>query len=124
METRIITIPQNVTSYNIDNLFLGNVPKNLVIGFVANTAINGRYHMNPFHFQHFNLNKLQVQVGSKFYPPTPLTPILKVTYSFKVISPCFLVLGSFIKILRIQLLSMILHMVIQFFHLFCLLLKI
>jgi len=74
VETRVHTIPQNVSSFNLDNLFLGKVPKGLVIGFVSNTAFNGQYNENPFQFQHFNLNKLQVQVGSKFYPPTPLTP--------------------------------------------------
>jgi hypothetical protein len=74
VELRLHTIPQQVQSYNIDNLFLGNVPKGIVIGFLANTAFNGQYHQNPFNFEHFNLNKIQVQVGSKFYPPTPLTP--------------------------------------------------
>ena len=74
VETRIHTIPQGVRDYNLDNLFLGNVPKALVIGFVANSAYNGAYEQNPFNFEHFNINKLQVQVGSNFYPPTPLTP--------------------------------------------------
>jgi len=72
VETRVHTIPQGVSSYNLDNLFLGSVPKGLVIGFVSNTAFNGQYDLNPFNFQHFHLNKLQVQVGSKFYPPLPL----------------------------------------------------
>jgi hypothetical protein len=74
VETRVHTIPQGVQTYNLDNLFLGNVPKAIVIGFVSNTAYNGSYQQNPFHFEHFNVNKLQVQVGSNFYPPTPLTP--------------------------------------------------
>jgi hypothetical protein len=74
VETRIHTIPGNIRSYNLDNIFLGKVPKAIVVGFVGNTAFNGKYDQNPYHFEHFKLNKLQVQVGSTFYPPTPLTP--------------------------------------------------
>ena len=40
VELRLHTIPQRVTSYNIDNLFLGSVPKGIVIGFLSNTAMN------------------------------------------------------------------------------------
>ena len=60
VETRVHTIPANVTSYDLDNIFLGNVPKCLVIGFMENTGFNGRYHENPFNFETFNVNKLQV----------------------------------------------------------------
>ena len=90
VETRVHTIPANVNSYNLDNIFLGNVPKGLIIGFTANTAFNGKYHENPFHFQTFNINKLQVQVGSQFYPPTPLTP----DYDNQLYVQCFHTLFS------------------------------
>jgi len=74
LETRVHTIAQNLSTYTLFNVFLGNVPKGLVIGFLANTAFNDQYNENPFQLQHFNLNQLQVQVGLKSYYPTALTP--------------------------------------------------
>jgi len=90
VETRVHTIPQNVSTYTLSNVFLGNVPKGLVIGFLANTAFNGQYNENPFQFQHFDLNQLQVQVGSKSYPPTALTP----DFANNLFLPCYHTLFS------------------------------
>ena len=74
MKTKSFTIPQNITSYNLDNVFMGTVPKRMIIGFVSNEAYNGRLQSNPFYFQTFNLNKLQLQLGSRSIPITPITP--------------------------------------------------
>jgi len=90
VETRVHTIPRNVSTYTLANVFLGNVPKVLVTGFLANTALNGQYNENPSQFQHFNLNHLQVQAGSKSYLSTALTP----DFGNNLFLPCYHTLFS------------------------------
>ncbi|KAK3933074.1 hypothetical protein KUF71_017335 [Frankliniella fusca] len=46
----------------------------VIIGFVDNRAFNGDYARNPFRFQHFSLNYLQMHVDGQPVPSQPLTP--------------------------------------------------
>lgn len=52
------TIPAGQFSYIKDNLFPDLAPKMLMVAMVENEAVNGNYKKNPYHFQHFDLNKL------------------------------------------------------------------
>lgn len=74
-EIKNITIPTGVQSRTIDNIYLNNLPKRIVIGFVSNAAFNGDFSKNPFFFEHFNLNFLQLYSGSRQIPA--LTPDFK-----------------------------------------------
>lgn len=56
MECLTYTVPQGSHSYIQENLFRGNVPKFAVVALVDNAAFNGSYQMNPFDFDHFNVN--------------------------------------------------------------------
>jgi hypothetical protein len=73
-EIKNITIPTGVQSRTIDNIYLNHVPKRIVIGFVSNAAFNGDFGKNPFFFEHFNLNFLQLYSGSQQIPTKALTP--------------------------------------------------
>ena len=57
-ETRVFHVAKDRFSATIDNLFGGALPKRITLGMVRNEAYNGDYHMNPFNFEHFDLNKL------------------------------------------------------------------
>lgn len=52
------TIPKGQKSYTKDRLFPDVSPKMLMIALLDNDAYNGSYSKNPFHFKHYNLNKL------------------------------------------------------------------
>lgn len=58
VEVKTITISRDIQSKTIDNLYLGQLPKRCIIGFVDSTAFNGSLKYNPFNFQHFNHNYL------------------------------------------------------------------
>ena len=59
---------------NQENLFLGQLPKRLVIGMVENKAFNGDKEMNPYNFQHFDADYLALHVDGKQFPSKPLIP--------------------------------------------------
>ncbi|KAK3922805.1 hypothetical protein KUF71_012072 [Frankliniella fusca] len=74
VDIKTVTIAQGMHSKTIDNLFLNQLPQRVIIGFVDNRAFNGDYARNPFRFQHFSLNYLQMHVDGQPVPSQPLTP--------------------------------------------------
>ena len=56
------------------NLFLGQLPKQLVIAFVDNESFRGAYDKNPFNFQNFNVNFIALYVDGVQVPSKPLHP--------------------------------------------------
>ncbi|KAK3908157.1 hypothetical protein KUF71_018670 [Frankliniella fusca] len=74
VDIKTVTIAQGMHSKTIDNLFMNQLPQRVIIGFVDNHAYNGDYARNPYNFQHFNLNYLQLHVDGQAVPSHPLTP--------------------------------------------------
>ena len=57
------TIPAGLSSANTPNIIHGVLPRQIVIGFVRADALNGAYNLNPFNFQHFDLNFLALRIN-------------------------------------------------------------
>jgi len=74
VQVQTVTIPLGLRDKSIPNLHIGQIPKRIVIGFIANQAHNGSYQHNPHNYQHFNLNYLSLYVDAQQYPAQPLTP--------------------------------------------------
>ncbi|XP_026290579.1 uncharacterized protein F54H12.2-like [Frankliniella occidentalis] len=74
VDIKTVTITQGLRDKTIDNLFMNQLPQRIIICLVDNKAFNGDYKLNPFNFQHFNLNYLQLQVDGTPVPSQPLTP--------------------------------------------------
>ena len=70
---KTFAIPRGNLSYHQDNLFLSQLPTRLVIGLVTSNAFNGSYKHNPFNFQHFNLNYLNITANGKTITGKPLS---------------------------------------------------
>ena len=68
------TLMQGTPHLQLDNLFQGRVPAQILIGFLASEAVRGSYTKNPFNFQHYNLNYLQVTVDGVPFPRRALEP--------------------------------------------------
>ena len=73
-EVKSFSIPQGNQSFTRENLFLGQIPRRVVIGMVDNTAFNGDYHKNPYNFKHYGLNYLGLYVDNEQTPWRPLQP--------------------------------------------------
>ncbi|XP_052123372.1 uncharacterized protein F54H12.2-like [Frankliniella occidentalis] len=50
------------------------MPTRILLGLTSNAAFNGDYKLNPFNFQDFNLNHLQLKKDGENVPSQPLTP--------------------------------------------------
>ena len=74
VECKVIHLPQGQKSFTHDNLFLGQLSKRIVLGLVDNCAFNGDISLNPYNFQHCNLNYLAVHLDGQQVPWAPLQP--------------------------------------------------
>jgi len=72
--TKVVSIPSGNQSVHCDNLFLGQLPVRLVVGFVYHENFNGALKTSPFDFPHLNLNYLALNVNGIQVPARPLTP--------------------------------------------------
>ena len=52
VEVKVDTVPTGNINYVQDNMFLGQLPKRLVIACVDSDALNGTIGKNPFDFKH------------------------------------------------------------------------
>ncbi|XP_053903605.1 uncharacterized protein F54H12.2-like [Malaclemys terrapin pileata] len=71
---KMFSIPAGSRVSNHENLFLGQLPKMLVLGFVDNYAFSGSYAKNPFHFKHYDINFVALYVDGEQIPTKPLQP--------------------------------------------------
>ena len=53
VELKTPTIGQGLMSIELDCIFSGTMPEQVVVGLVANSRLNGHPNENPFLFQHF-----------------------------------------------------------------------
>jgi len=56
MRMETFTVAKGSQSLSRENIFQGKMPKFVVVAMVENSAYNGAYNKNPYHFQHFDVN--------------------------------------------------------------------
>ena len=61
-------IAHGQSSFQKNDLFLGKVPRRVVVGLVRNDAYVGDKVRNPFNFQLFHLKSLKLLVNGEEYP--------------------------------------------------------
>ena len=71
---KTLAIPQGQSSILHDKIYLGQLPRRLLIGMVADSAMSGHYQQNPFDFQHFDLNHIGLFVNGEMVPSRPYQP--------------------------------------------------
>nr|XP_033771448.1 uncharacterized protein F54H12.2-like [Geotrypetes seraphini] len=71
---KVFSIPAGARVTNQENLFLGQLPKLIVLGFVDNDAFSGNYAKNPFNFKHYDINFAALYVDGEQVPGKPLQP--------------------------------------------------
>ncbi|XP_053210233.1 uncharacterized protein F54H12.2-like [Panonychus citri] len=73
-DTKSFTIPSGVSTMTIENLFVGQLPKRIIIGCVKEEALNGDINHNPFNFENFNINHICLNIDGVIYPSIPYKP--------------------------------------------------
>ena len=71
---KTFTVPRGNLDCSQENLFSGQLPTRLVIGWVDNDAFNGNYGKNPFNFKHYNLTQFKVYLDGQQQSIRPLEP--------------------------------------------------
>ena len=56
VEVKIFTIHADVVGESIDNAILGQLSKQIIVGFVDSEAFNGDRKLNPFNFKNNRIN--------------------------------------------------------------------
>ena len=74
VSVKTYSIPENSRICNLENLFLGAIPKYVVLGMVHHDAFTGRRDLSPFNFKHNDLEYLALcqdgrQVPAKAFQP-------------------------------------------------------
>ncbi|XP_072041316.1 uncharacterized protein F54H12.2-like [Amphiura filiformis] len=72
VDVKSFSIPQGNLSFVRESLFTGQLPRSIVFGMVDNTAYNGTYPRNPYHFKHFDLNYAALHCNGETIPWKPL----------------------------------------------------
>ncbi|KAF4530049.1 hypothetical protein B566_EDAN018291, partial [Ephemera danica] len=72
VDIKVMTIPAGLLSKSLDNVFVGQIPKRVVVGMVENKAYNGELKRNPFSFQHFSLSSFSLVKDGRQIPSRPI----------------------------------------------------
>jgi len=73
-ETKVTAVSTGVTTFVKDNIFLGQLPKRVVVGLVGTQAYAGSATHNPFNFSHSNVNYIQLHTDGEPVLAKPLRP--------------------------------------------------
>jgi hypothetical protein len=64
VDMKSVSLSKDIQSKYIDNLYLGQMPKRIIVGLLKSDAFNGAIDLNPFNFQHFGLNFINIVTDS------------------------------------------------------------
>ena len=73
-QIKTFEVSSGKSSFDMENIFLGEVPRILVISMVDSEAYRGSYHKNPFNFKHNNLNWLSIKLDDEDVPFQAVKP--------------------------------------------------
>jgi hypothetical protein len=85
VKVKVATVPRGNMNYVQDNMFLGQLPKRLVIGCMDSDALNGTITKIPFDFRHYKINFVALNVDGQQIPAKRYNPTLKTEVIFAVI---------------------------------------
>ncbi|XP_066566331.1 uncharacterized protein F54H12.2-like [Amia ocellicauda] len=74
VQIKVFSLARGSRVCNQENLFLGQLPKIIVIGFVDNASFSGDVTQNPFNFKHCDINFLALYADGEQIPTKPLQP--------------------------------------------------
>ncbi|XP_039597116.1 uncharacterized protein F54H12.2-like [Polypterus senegalus] len=94
---KVFSMPAGIRVCNQKNLFLGQLPKYVVIGIVDNEAFSGSSTRNPFNFKHNDVEFLALYMDSEQIPAKPFQPDFASGYSAREYYNLVLATGKHLK---------------------------
>ena len=74
VEVKTFAITTGTQTLTRDNVFLGQLPRRVIVCMTKNSAFIGKKDQNPFEMEHNNLNYISVEANGQSFPSQPLTP--------------------------------------------------
>ena len=74
VDCKVYSIPASVRSHTHENLFLGTLPKRLVLCCIYKDAYNDSYDKNPFHAKNNAISFHAVYLDGRQIPSKPFQP--------------------------------------------------
>lgn len=71
---KLHSIPIGTRVSNHENLFLGQIPKTVILGFISNESFSGSVTQNPLCFSHYNINYAALYLDGQQIPSRPFQP--------------------------------------------------
>ena len=96
-EVKATSVATGSLSANVDNLFLGQLPKRIVLGCVATSAFNGTNNKNPFNFKHYSLNLLALYEDGQQIPAKAFKPNFSEKHTLREYMSLFIGTGQVFK---------------------------
>lgn len=73
-EIKTFNLPSGINEKVSDNLILGELPRRVFMAMVDHDTFTGNNFKNPFNFEHFNVNFIQLRANDLHVPTRPLCP--------------------------------------------------
>ena len=73
-ECKVLVFPAGLRSFQEDNVFLGQLPKRVVIAMVDNAAFTGTFNKNPYNFKTYDISYLALFVDGEPSMAKPFKP--------------------------------------------------
>lgn len=71
-DVKVVRLSEGTTESGPTEVFGGQMPIYIIIGFLDPKALIGHYKFSPFNFQHFNVTEAQIVAGNRLIPYTKL----------------------------------------------------
>ena len=66
IDMKHLSIPANKSSINFDNVLTGALPDFFIVGLMSDADLAGGYQRNPFNFQNFGVNRIELKRNGTF----------------------------------------------------------
>jgi len=67
-------VAQNASNVTLSGVFRDNIPRQIVMMMIKQTRVDGRKNENPFLFEPFRVNYINLKVDGQNFPPNPYQP--------------------------------------------------
>ena len=74
VETKTYAITKGSLTANHQNVFMGQIPKIIIVGMVRSESFNGAVKTNPFYFEHNSIDFIALHVNGEQFPSKAFKP--------------------------------------------------
>ena len=74
VETKTYAVTKGSLTANHQNVFMGQIPKRIIVGMVRSESFNGAVKTNPFYFEHNSIDFIALHVNGEQFPSKAFKP--------------------------------------------------